>query len=54
MAVVLGMARLWHDNHEDMDFRNISKVRMEIHKKDRTRQKKEKEKIKTGPISRDF
>ena len=26
MAVVLGLAGLWYDNHEDMDFLNISKV----------------------------
>jgi hypothetical protein len=38
MAVALGLARLWYDNHEDMDFQNTSKVKTEVHKKDRTRQ----------------
>ena len=33
-----------HDNHEDMDFQNISRVKTEIHKKDRTRPKTKKEK----------
>jgi hypothetical protein len=42
MAVALGLANLWYDNHEDMDFQNTSKVKTEIHKKDRTRQIKKK------------
>jgi hypothetical protein len=27
MAVALGLARLWYDNHEDIDFQNTSKVK---------------------------
>jgi len=46
MAVVLGLAGLWYDNHEDMDFQNISKVKTEIHKK-RPNTTKNKEKTKT-------
>jgi hypothetical protein len=46
MAVALGLANLWYDNHEDMDFQNTSKVKTEIHKKDRTRQIKKTKKKK--------